>query len=176
MTRCTVCRHPEKKSIDQALLLQEKTLHQLEREFGVGFMALHRHRQNHLHQLVKKGLEARELAEGSVLLQRVERLIDDCRRIARKAEGTKSWSGAAQALREVRQCLELLGKLSGELDAARVRVQVLNQTQVNISASNADDPELEIARLIAQVTNGFSEEALGRYRALAAVPCQTSTE
>jgi len=51
------------------------------------------------------------------LLERVEHLVTESRAIAEAAKGSQQWIAATSALREVRSCVELLGKLSGELSS-----------------------------------------------------------
>ena len=52
---------------------------------------------------------------GAGLLDKVEGLIDDVRDIALAAKQARRWQAAVGSLREVKNCLELLGRLSGEL-------------------------------------------------------------
>jgi hypothetical protein len=55
---------------------------------------------------------------ASTLLQRVESLVAQSRTIAAAAQNGKQWMAATSALREVRCCIELLGKLTGELSSS----------------------------------------------------------
>jgi hypothetical protein len=52
------------------------------------------------------------------LLERVEALVAQSRTIAHAAQQNQQWVSATSALREVRCCLELLGKLTGELSSS----------------------------------------------------------
>jgi hypothetical protein len=72
------------------------------------------------------------------------------------------------ALREVSRNLELLAQMTGVLEGARFSVQF---NQINVKTTAAENPDSEIARLIAQVANNFDEAEISRYKALA---CQES--
>jgi hypothetical protein len=61
-------------------------------------------------------------------LERVESLIRECHDISARAQRDKQWVAATGALREVRLCLELLGKLSGELQQGSVLQLQQNQS------------------------------------------------
>jgi DNA-binding FrmR family transcriptional regulator len=165
MKYCKVCVHPARSAIENAVLSGGVSLRRIAAEIGgTSAWAIRRHRA-HLPKELVRGERAEEVAAADSLLARLELLIGRFHGIATMAESRKDWTPAVQALREVRQALELLARLRGELDAARIKVQVLNQ-QVNIGISN-DDPDTEIALLISKVTNGFSAMELERYRALA---------
>ena len=46
MPKCTVCQHPRRQAIDQALLARAGTLEALSRQFGPSMSALHRHKKH----------------------------------------------------------------------------------------------------------------------------------
>jgi hypothetical protein len=166
MKTCSVCIHEEKDAIDAALL-NNVPLRTIAAQTGVGPWAIHRHRKHLPAQLVK-ARDAEEVADANSLLARVERLIKRCETIATAAEKQKKWAPAVSALREVRSALELLARLRGDLDRARVNVRIHQMNQVNISVAGGD-PDREIALLIAHVTHGFDPGELARFRDLAAV-------
>jgi len=58
--------------------------------------------------------------EGQSLLERVEGLIAESKAIAERAKSTDQLVAATGALREIRSCIELMAKLSGELSSANV--------------------------------------------------------
>jgi hypothetical protein len=62
--------------------------------------------------------EAAEAAHGDSLLAQVKELQSRALSILGKAEAAGQWSVALQGVREARGCLELLGKLMGELQDA----------------------------------------------------------
>ncbi len=162
---CKACYSPRRAELDRAIACEAKPLRQLATEFGLTHFSLMRHRA-HVPARLAKAAEAQQASEATTLLARVENAIQRCERIADAAEHKKDWAPAIAAIRELVKALELLGRVRGELDAAKVRVQVMNQ-QVTINTSDAAmDPDREIADLMFKITNGFSEEKLNYFRQL----------
>jgi transposase-like protein len=121
---CTICSHSKRAAINAALV-GGTSIWDIAGQFGLSRSAVHRHRE-HVPKALAKAKQAREVAEAGTLLGRIETLIGDCRTIAEKAQKAREWHAAVSALREVRGCLELLGKLSGELqkkDSVNVSVE-----------------------------------------------------
>lgn len=132
---CTTCKHPRRAKIDEALVTGEASLLELGKSYGLSPAALHRHK-THIPEALTVAKQAREASEATTLLERVESLIGECHEIAARAQRDKQWVAATGALREVRMCLELLGKLSGELQQG-----TLLQLQQN---QNMEPPVLNI--------------------------------
>jgi hypothetical protein len=78
---CTICRHPERTTIDGALVEREP-LRNIAERFGTTATSLHRHRQ-HLPAYLALAKDAKEMVNASGLLDRVEFLIDRLEGIAR---------------------------------------------------------------------------------------------
>jgi hypothetical protein len=93
-------------------------------------MAVSRHRASHLPATLAKAEDAAEVARGDDLLGQVRDLGVRALSILDKAEGTGDLRAATGAIREARGCLELLGKLAGELQTGvTVNVAVLPEWQ-----------------------------------------------
>jgi hypothetical protein len=69
---------------------------------------------------------------GESLLQRVETLINESRYIAEQAKTERQWLAATASLREIRSCIELLGKLSGELSSQNINFFAIDLTEDRI--------------------------------------------
>jgi hypothetical protein len=124
---CTVCSHPDRRLIDQALVDRELTYRDISQIYGVSNAAVGRHVDNgHISQVLAKAYEAEERAEGSRLLSRIEDLHARTLAILDEAEGDDNRVALA-AIREARSDLELIGEVTKELD----RAPVLN---LNLSA------------------------------------------
>jgi len=108
---CTICRHPEKLAIEDLLLRNRLSLRVVAERTGVSAWALHRHKR-HLSQAV---IDAAQVAGASSLLARIEAVLAEVQDIATKAKRSKDWPAALQALKELRACLQLIGRVSGEL-------------------------------------------------------------
>jgi transposase-like protein len=167
---CTVCRNPEKTAIDRALL-RNVSLRKIAREHGTSAGALFRHKQ-HIASTLVKAERAREVAQASSLLDRVEGLIPELQSIAKNAKRAREWQAATGALRETRACLELLARLSGELRAAG-DVHFHKHAHLHASATEPGvmtdtDLELSIARDVAEATRNFDAGEIERLKSLLA--------
>ena len=90
-------------------------------------MAVQRHRDEHLPELLTKAHDAAEAAHADDLLGQVRMLQARALTVLDTAEAAGQLMPALAAIREARGCLELLGKLMGEIDERPV-VNVLAGT------------------------------------------------
>jgi hypothetical protein len=117
---CSICSHAESKSIVQDILNGVK-YRVIRQRYGVSQPAITNHVQHHLAGPLHRLAEAEHrLNEDVALVQpalrQIQHLNDQVRRIAAAAERSKDFATAIAALREVRHGIELLAKLTGELD------------------------------------------------------------
>jgi hypothetical protein len=110
---CSVCRNPRRDSINEALLTGQSLRNVAER-FGTSVTALHRHRKE-IPKKIVKATEARELVLADTLLSQVKDLIGKANAILERAEASGDDRCALQALRETRETLLVLGKITGEI-------------------------------------------------------------
>lgn len=112
---CTVCDHPEKDAIDQALVgsASNRSVASL---YDVSEAAVRRHKANHLPAKLVMAEKAAEVVEADNLLDQVGDLQRRALAILDKAEETGELRTALSAIKEARGNLELLAKLLGELD------------------------------------------------------------
>lgn len=123
---CTVCTHPEKAEIDEALVAGVSSAEIAGRYRTLGERAIRRHRTNHVPETLAKAHEAEEVAQADSLLGQVRDLQERTLDILDKAEVAGELRTALGAIREARGNLELLAKLLGELS---------EQPQVNVLVS-----------------------------------------
>jgi hypothetical protein len=171
VNKCIVCRHPDKARIEAALV-RNTAFRKIGEQFSVHYSSVRRH-QKHMGAQLTKARHAKEVADASTLLKRVEELIAKCNGIAAKAERKKAWPAAVSALSQVRACLELLGRLSGELQNAGSSVQFHSHAHLHTnSAAPADDADLElqIAEHVSEATDGFNPREIARLKALLLQP------
>ena len=121
---CTVCRDPKRDEIDAALI-ERRPFRDIARQFGPSKDALVRHHDNHLPVTLAEARKAAEVAHADTILAQVQTLRDRALKILNTTEEEKDLRTALGAIREARSCVELLGKLAGELqDAPTVNVFV----------------------------------------------------
>jgi len=112
---CTVCTHPDRPRIDAALLAGT-AYRTIAKQFEVSAAALQRHKQDHIPTLMVKAHDAREVTQADELVTQARTLQAKALALLAKAEAEGDFKTALMGVREARGCLELLAKLSGELD------------------------------------------------------------
>ena len=152
--RCTVCTHPKRDEIDRALIAGEP-YRDIARRYGLSKDALRRHRE-HIPRDLARSREAEEVARADELLGQVQELRDRALSILDKAERSKDLRTALQAIREARQCVELLAKLAGELSGApQVNILLSPQwVELRKTILVALDPFPEARARLAEVLGG----------------------
>ncbi len=111
---CTICRHPEREAINQALVAGEP-LRNIAARFGTSSSSVYRHQQEHLPVAMLKAAEAREVAHGGDLLAQLQSLQERTLTILGQAEAAGELRTALLGVREARGCVELYSKLTGQL-------------------------------------------------------------
>jgi hypothetical protein len=113
--RCTVCDHPHRHSIDEALVTGAP-YRSVAKRFALSESAVYRHKTEHLPAYLLKAKEVEEVARADNLLEQVRSLQVHALDILEHAEKTGDLRTALAAISQARGNLELLGKLAGELD------------------------------------------------------------
>jgi hypothetical protein len=149
------------------MLVDGASLRNIAKRFAVKVTALHRHEAKHLPKLLTQAANAATISEANSLLQRVERIIQRCEGISTRAEKAKDWAPAVSALSQIRACVELLAKLTGELKNAGTCVNVSLGSHVLIGELTPDDVwAVESHRRLSAMT---PEELTARRQELLAV-------
>jgi hypothetical protein len=112
---CTICGHPDRGAIDQALV-EGTPNRRIASHHGVTERAVRNHKANHLPAKLVMAKAAEEVAQADTLLGQVRDLQQRALEILDKAEEAGELRTALGAIREARGNLELLAKLLGELD------------------------------------------------------------
>ena len=114
MRTCTVCSHPDREDIDQALL-EGGPYRGIAQRYEASASAVYRHKQDHLPKALVRAVEAQVVEHGADLLDQLQDLQQRAHRILDQAEAAGDLRTALAAIREARGCVELLGKATGEL-------------------------------------------------------------
>ena len=142
--RCTVCDHPERHSIDEALVTGAP-YRSVAKRFERSESAVYRHKTEHLPAHLLKAKEVEEVVQAEDLLDQVRNLQAHALDILERAEKAGDLRTALAAISQARGNLELLGKLAGEID---------ERTVVNLNVS----PEwLELRAVMVGALEPYSE-------------------
>ena len=110
---CTVCRHPERDSIERGLLSGETFRHIAVRT-GTSTAALQRHKNDHIPLTLAKAHYAEEVARGDSFLEEIGFLRQSTRRILDRAEQKGDLRTALSAIGQATKIAELLWKVRAE--------------------------------------------------------------
>src|SRR5215218_6949329 len=148
--KCSVCTHDERHAIDVALV-QRDAYRTIADRHSLSQTALKRHAKEHLPELLVKAKDAAEIAEADSLLERVEGLYKRTEAILEAAEKDSEWPLALAAIRECRGNLELLGRVTKELENAPTFNLALNPEYLEARAIivRALDPYPEARQAVA---------------------------
>ncbi len=111
--KCSVCGHIQVKDIDESLV-NGTGLRKIAERFSLSTTAVHRHKK-HLNGTLIKAREVMKITHADSLLEQVKYLQEKSLHILSKAEEIGDYRACTSAINEARKCLELLGKLAGEL-------------------------------------------------------------
>jgi hypothetical protein len=153
---CTVCAHEEQHLLNVALVSREP-YRAISRQYGLSKDALRRHAQEHIPELLVKASKAVESAEADDLLERVESLQAHALAILDAAEDTGELRTALGAIREARGNLELMGRLTKELDERPVVNVVLIAPEVRDAIVMALAPYVEARLAVADALAPFED-------------------
>ncbi len=119
-----MCSHPDRGAIDAALVGGEPDTRVSARFRELSDDAVRRHREAHLPAVMVRARAAAEVAHADALLAQVRKLHSRALAILDHAEETADLRTALGGIREARGCLELLGRLEGELEPPTVNLVV----------------------------------------------------
>ena len=148
---CSVCGHPERTSIDGALV-RRTPYREITRRFGVGKDALSRHLNDHIAPAVAK-IRDEEDARGALDVAMQLRAINSASlNIIKEARDQRDAETALKAVDRVLKQIEFVAKLAGTLD---------ERPQINI-AMNTEWLELRAVIFLALEPHGAAKEAVLR--------------
>jgi hypothetical protein len=163
---CSICRHKRVKEINSELLAGTPYSEVIDRfNLRVKKVAVCAHKQKHIPLAMTKAHDASQVVEATSLLSKVQELIAKCEYIASQAERGKQWRDCLLAAREIRNCISLLGTLSGALSGSTTNINILNAS--NAAGIPADVPEERIFAALAAVCDALvarGEPAVDRAR------------
>ena len=132
MQKCSICFHPNKNKIDEALLLSTAPLRTIADQFQVSKTALLRHKANHIPKDLVKAKEADEICRAEGLLNKLINLKNDAQRITKLAETNDDLKTALSGIREQTKIIEILAKMQGQIKQPQIDLTVNNFTLTKI--------------------------------------------
>lgn len=116
---CTVCTHPERAAIDQALVKGAPN-RRIAEEYGVTEQAIRRHLGGHVPEALAQAQAAEQTTRADALLEQVDALRSHALSILLKAEKAGELRTALYAIREARETIALLLEVEGRIQRGNV--------------------------------------------------------
>lgn len=157
---CKVCTHIERPEIDRQLASGD-TNRGIGEKYGIGKDSVRRHRERHLAPALKSVSTRRETQGAVRASDRAEDLYQKASRILETAEEAGQGALALSAIKELRATVELLAKLSGELD---------DRPQVNIVNVQSSPEWLAIQAQMMQALTSYPDARIAVAGALEQMP------
>lgn len=126
MQKCSICIHPKRNEIDEALLLSTKPLRTIADQFQVSKSSLLRHKSDHIPKTMAETKRAGEICRADRLLDKLINLKCDAERITEKAESGNDLKVALSGIREQSRIIEILAKMQGQIQQPQVALTVNN--------------------------------------------------
>ena len=135
---------------------------QIGEQYGLNLHSIYRHSKHLGRSIIVEG--------GQPLVTRIETLMARLERIASKAETAKDWRCAVLAIREVRDSLELVARLTGQMPSVSQGTAVAVAVNVTTNRSTHElsnyDLELQLAADVAAATDDFNSTTIARLQRL----------
>jgi len=136
---CTICSHPSRGDIDRELVagvsLPALAARYSTIDSTVGRMALQRHATSHLPATLAQASAAAEVAHADDLLGQLRALQERTLALLTKAEKAEDLRTALQGVAQARSNLELLAKVTGELQQEGTVNLVVSPEWVQVRAA-----------------------------------------
>jgi hypothetical protein len=114
--KCATCAHPKMEEINKLLIVGRTPMKEMERRYGISDSSLAGHKADHISVAVKAVQQARIRKGVRTVVVQLEDLIAKAEIFLTMAEDTHNINLGLQAIRELRPTIELLAKVTGELD------------------------------------------------------------
>jgi len=131
---CTICNHPERASIEQAIVAGTSYRH-IASQWNVGYKSVDRHAAGHVSATIKQAQEAKDEAQALDVVKQLKVINNVSMNILKGARDAKENSLALSAIDRIVKQLELQAKLLGDLDDRPVINVLLTPEWLTIRAA-----------------------------------------
>ena len=157
--RCTICDSERREEIDRVLVEGKTSFRRIASLCDVSEASVRRHAAAHLPEALAAAVDAERVANGDDLLRQVRDLQQRAVAILERAEEGGDHRVALGAIREARSCLELLGRLAGELQERQTVNVLVNPQWVEIRGAilQALRPHVKAREAVAQALGAMTD-------------------
>ncbi len=126
---CIICHRPDREAIDHDIA-RGASLREVGHAYNVQHTAVFRHKRDHTPNQIATLNGAHKVQDKGSALARLEALYSTAEKLLKKAlKDSTSVNGQVQVVKEVRSCLELIAKMTGELNKRPQTVNLMMAPQ-----------------------------------------------
>jgi hypothetical protein len=151
---CSVCQHPKRQEIDQALVAGSATLNSLCREHGLSTSALSRHKGHLAVKLHQTGERLQDILQQGCLFW-ISQALEITQNIARAAEAEGNFKLSLQAVSQGTRLVRIIQKQNLSLDRVLLYDIMTSPQWLTQSSLLPHDPEI-MSRSRQSLVNNFS--------------------
>ncbi len=147
-TRCSVCQHPSRAQIEAAHV-GGLPLREIGKKFDRSKTTIAKHLKKCVPAAVQKALDAkndREVEAGDAILQEIESLKSESKRLQALAEKKKDYRTAMSAIEKLTRLVELQARIVGQLRDTEINLTNVQIDPENRGANGADVPSQKEGR------------------------------
>ena len=120
---CSICIHPDRETINHELI-SGTPVRDVAGRHGVSKSSVDRHKR-HIPSTLVKAQEALVVSNADTLLHEVKMLLEQAQSLTGAAQAAGDLRTALQGIGKVKEILELLARLAGEIDnSTKVQVNI----------------------------------------------------
>lgn len=135
MTRtCTICSHPERAAIDQAISAGT-SYRNIAQQFGVGYTAVARHASEHIAQAVASSQAAKREGAALDVIAQLKAINDAALAVLKDARKAGDGELTLKAIDRLQRQIELQAKLLGDLSDAPAVSIILTPEWVSVQTA-----------------------------------------
>lgn len=124
--KCSVCGHPELEAINKALVSGQSN-RSVAAKYNLSVTSVRRHKENHLPKSLVKAQARKEIVQADSVMGDVSMIRSRLLTLLDIAEREGDIKNTCTVIKELRSTIELLAKVSGELET---------KTEINIIQNN----------------------------------------
>jgi hypothetical protein len=144
--RCTVCDHPERKTIEVAIAVS--SVRAIAGQYGLSKTAVGAHKLNHLTPAAARAAARREELGAEALVEKLVRYLEEAEHGIELAKSVKDLPGLARCIKEARETAVYIGKTIGLWSDPKAATFIDNRKQTLVNLSQLSIEELrQLARL-----------------------------
>jgi len=122
--KCSICTNERRSEIDEAVVEGTGSYRRISTDFGVSETSLRRHAQNHIAKALVETEQAKQIAQGDSLFEKISGYEAEVQTIFAESKKTKNYNIALMAIDKATKLVEMYAKLKGMLKDSEVNVNV----------------------------------------------------